>query len=501
MKKILSLVLALLMLSALSITAAAANANTPASIADLLDAYYASYSRSNPWDYWDWDAPNPWDKSIPTSDITTQWIGTCPKDDCDGEALYYLLNDRYNGIGWYCFKCGRSGSYGSDIPSVTPSRYIDAIICPEKGCGKVATLIEKDPYFIKDGKLYATYKCSNGHETALAVGSDDRSSSRVFSITVINSYGSYGADYEIKGGETAKYDEERTIVFYAPRGCVLTDVSVNGVDAEIINGNSITFKVKSNTVVRPYYAPVASLRDYTITSTASAGGNILASKNGNYVNADKVTANRADTVTYTFRGNSINYKVSDVKIDGKSIGAPTTYTFRKLSGDHTIDVTYAWKNPYVDVDAKYVSAVEYVSESGIMGPYTQTGAKKYFSGTTGISVGDFVYAITELTDTNNILKNNDDRAKWAIDNGLIGKTDDLTANCNVQKACSIVAKYLKAIEKQNNIKFTKFNSALTDRKNAIAINLVTEKTYIANRDLNRYDLAAICKLVSALNYK
>ncbi len=66
------------------------------------------------------------------------------------------------------------------------------------------------------------------------------------------------------------------------------------------------------------------------------------------------------------------YKVTDVLVDGKSVGARTSYTFQKVSGSHTITASFAIDLPFVDVNSSkwYDDAVAYV----------YTG--KYFLGTT-----------------------------------------------------------------------------------------------------------------------
>ena len=35
------------------------------------------------------------------------------------------------------------------------------------------------------------------------------------------------------------------------------------------------------------------------------------------------------------------FRVADVRIDGVSIGAMNTFTFKKLTGDHTIEIIFA----------------------------------------------------------------------------------------------------------------------------------------------------------------
>ena len=153
------------------------------------------------------------------------------------------------------------------------------------------------------------------------------------------------------------------------------------------------------------------------------------------------------------------------------------------------------------METKYLSAVEYVTEGGIMGAYTTVSGKSYFSGRTGITVGDLVNALAELCDTAGKLNTAEDRRAWAVNYGIISKKTELSANCDVQQACTIVKNYLEVLEDLNKVTFTKLVRTGTVRENAISLNLATGKTFDTNRDLHRYDLASICRLIARLDYK
>jgi len=77
-----------------------------------------------------------------------------------------------------------------------------------------------------------------------------------------------------------------------------------------------------------YYTPAT----YTITATAGTGGSISPSGSAS------VTAGNGQT--YTITANS-GYTISDVKVDGSSIGAASTYTFSGVSSSHSISATFA----------------------------------------------------------------------------------------------------------------------------------------------------------------
>ena len=105
-------------------------------------------------------------------------------------------------------------------------------------------------------------------------------------------------------------------------------------------------------------------RYYTIKAAAGAGGSI--SPYGN------VSVREGSDRTFTITPDK-GYAVSNVKIDGKSIGAVRSYTFENVRHAHTIEVSFmkAGGNPqtgvFVDVatGSYYEDAVDWAVENGI----------------------------------------------------------------------------------------------------------------------------------------
>ena len=103
---------------------------------------------------------------------------------------------------------------------------------------------------------------------------------------------------------------------------------------------------------------------YTIKATAGAGGSISPSGN--------VSVREGRDQTFTITPDK-SYAVSNVKIDGKSIGAVKSYTFENVSRTHTIEVIFmkANGNPqtgvFVDVatGSYYEDAVDWAVGNGI----------------------------------------------------------------------------------------------------------------------------------------
>ncbi|SBW00614.1 exported hypothetical protein [uncultured Eubacteriales bacterium] len=80
-----------------------------------------------------------------------------------------------------------------------------------------------------------------------------------------------------------------------------------------------------------HYEPPAPVT-YAITATAGTGGSISPS--------GSTSVTEGNNKTYTITANS-GYKIADVKVDGSSIGAASTYTFSNVTSGHTISATFA----------------------------------------------------------------------------------------------------------------------------------------------------------------
>ncbi|MCG8698238.1 MAG: hypothetical protein MI922_09300, partial [Bacteroidales bacterium] len=95
---------------------------------------------------------------------------------------------------------------------------------------------------------------------------------------------------------------------------------------------------------------------YTISASSGANGSIT--PNGDV----KVT--KGDNKTFTISPKA-GYEVKDVKVDGSSVGAKTSYTFKNVTGDHTIHASFA----LVAVETYTITA-----SAGANGSITPSGA-------------------------------------------------------------------------------------------------------------------------------
>ena len=193
---------------------------------------------------------------------------------------------------------------------------------------------------------------------------------------------------------------------------------------------------------------------YTIKATAGAGGSISPSGN--------VSVREGRDQTFTITPDK-GYAVSNVKIDGKSIGAVKSYTFENVRRTHTIEVIFmkANGNPqtgvFVDVatGSYYEDAVDWAVENGITqgtddthfapdGICTRAQAVAFLWRAAGspkpetrtmpfadVPAGSYYY----------------DAVLWAVENGITKGTSDTTFNPNMTCTRAQIVAFLWRSEK------------------------------------------------------
>ena len=193
---------------------------------------------------------------------------------------------------------------------------------------------------------------------------------------------------------------------------------------------------------------------YTIKTTAGAGGSISPS--------GSVSVREGRDQTFTITPDK-SYAVSNVKIDGKSIGAVKSYTFENVSRTHTIEVIFmkANGNPqtgvFVDVAAGsyYEDAVDWAVGNGITqgtdathfapdGICTRAQAVAFLWRAAGspkpetrtmpfadVPAGSYYY----------------DAVLWAVENGIAKGTSDTTFSPNMTCTRAQIVAFLWRSEK------------------------------------------------------
>ena len=193
---------------------------------------------------------------------------------------------------------------------------------------------------------------------------------------------------------------------------------------------------------------------YTIKTTAGAGGSISPS--------GSVSVREGRDQTFTITPDK-SYAVSNVKIDGKSIGAVKSYTFENVSRTHTIEVIFmkANGNPqtgvFVDVatGSYYEDAVDWAVGNGITqgtdathfspdGICTRAQAVTFLWRAAGspkpetrtmpftdVPAGSYYY----------------DAVLWAVENGITKGTSDTTFSPNMTCTRAQIVAFLWRSEK------------------------------------------------------
>ena len=274
----------------------------------------------------------------------------------------------------------------------------------------------------------------------------------------------YTITYDLAGGTVEGNPNTYTIETVAftlknptKSGYTFTGWSGTGLDGE--NNMTVTIPTGS-TGNRTYKAHWRyngsghSYSYYTIKATAGAGGSISPSGN--------VSVREGRDQTFTITPDK-GYAVSNVKIDGKSIGAVKSYTFENVSRTHTIEVIFmkANGNPqtgvFVDVatGSYYEDAVDWAVENGITkgtddthfspdGICTRAQAVTFLWRAAGspepetrampfadIPVGSYYY----------------DAVLWAVENGITKGTSDTTFSPNMTCTRAQIVAFLWRSEK------------------------------------------------------
>ncbi|MFB0921435.1 MAG: S-layer homology domain-containing protein, partial [Oscillospiraceae bacterium] len=120
---------------------------------------------------------------------------------------------------------------------------------------------------------------------------------------------------------------------------------------------------------------------YNLTSSAGAGGSISPSGTG----AVLATGSKTFGIIP-----SDGYAISDVLVDGVSVGAVASYTFLNVNADHTISVSFKYSSqlPFADVGADqwFHDAVSFVYAKGLYNGTSATAFSPEMTMTRGMFV-------------------------------------------------------------------------------------------------------------------
>ena len=137
-------------------------------------------------------------------------------------------------------------------------------------------------------------------------------------------------------------------------GYHVDDVLVDSVSEGAISSYTFTAVSADHTIHASF-----AIDQFTITASAGSNGSIAPS--------GSVTVDYGNDQSFTITPDS-GYEVSDVSVDGSSIGATTTYAFTNVLADHTIDATFS-------VIATATATHTVTATAGANGTITPSGAQ------------------------------------------------------------------------------------------------------------------------------
>ncbi|SSC13327.1 conserved protein of unknown function [Mesotoga infera] len=132
----------------------------------------------------------------------------------------------------------------------------------------------------------------------------------------------------VSGGGNYTHGDTVNLVAAANEGYEFVNWTENGV--QVSTNAAYSFTATANRTLVANFR----LKTYTITATAGTGGSINPAGSVNVTHG----SNQSFTITP-----DTGYDIEDVKVDGVSIGAVSSYTFNNVTASHTISVTFKLK--------------------------------------------------------------------------------------------------------------------------------------------------------------
>lgn len=421
---------------------------------------------------------------------------------------WYLLNN-YGG----CSKPGLPSTDSDPIDSamgVTPDTVIPTgytVYCPEKltggkTCGKLCQVF----YSTSDGLTYKTYGYCSEHGMFEVKSNTLKPILPAATYTITTSAGvggsvsvdevaNYYGTYTVKCGDTVQ------VSIVPDYGYVVERVYLNGYNIGSTEGFTLD-DIRSNYTIQAVFRRIDVTRKYTITASANANGSVYAVVNGKSVGQfSSLIGTYADKVTLRFVPLNDNYKIESVTINGINVGAVSTYEIGRMCADMVVNATFVWDCPYSDVAKEHMDAVEYVTEIDVMGSPNVYLETNKFEGKNNVTVRAMACYFAELADVDDALDSVADRLAWATKKGLIGEKEDLSVDATWTRACEMLNVFVRNLEKDGKVVFKDLVNAKTAYDVAAEMDLVTEASYKADGKINRYDMAEICYSVAQLKTK
>ena len=170
------------------------------------------------------------------------------------------------------------------------------------------------------------------------------------------------------------FTEDNTIKVYEGETCTITELN---------NGTKYYFAVKSQHNI--YYSELSPSISAIPKASSSGGGSssqttysitVISNDGGTITPAGTTNIDKYDSKTFTITP-ATGYKISDVLVDGKSIGVVSTYTFSSIVANHTIEAVFALDSQskqFTDVDSNlwYREGIDFVLLNGLFNGTSDT---------------------------------------------------------------------------------------------------------------------------------
>ena len=228
--------------------------------------------------------------------------------------------------------------------SVTPSGSISV----EHGDGKAYAVIADVGHHVSDVKVDGV---SIGAVTAYTFANvtADHTINATFATDTYTISASADANGSVtpSGSISVEHGDGKAYAVIADVGHHVSDVKVDGVSIGAVTAYTFANVTADHTINATFATDT-----YTISASAGANGSVTPS--------GSISVEHGDGKAYAVIAD-VGHHVSDVKVDGVSIGAVTAYTFANVTADHTINATFA-------TDTYTISA-----SAGANGSVTPTG--------------------------------------------------------------------------------------------------------------------------------
>ena len=149
----------------------------------------------------------------------------------------------------------------------------------------------------------------------------------IINVYTISATAGSGGTILPSGAITVNYGGSQTFSIMPNEGYHVVDVKVDGVSVGAVTNYPFSHITSSHTIEASF-----AINQYTLTGIAGPNGTISPS--------GAVTVNYGGSQTFTITPNAGN-RISDVKVDGGSVGTVSSYIFSNVTSDHTIEVSFA----------------------------------------------------------------------------------------------------------------------------------------------------------------